>query len=689
MNEISSSKEKPIDYRELIDRIYLDVYADAKIKKDLEIVLDESVLRYGDTGRELPKYVDGWLDAPFMEGGKPSREKDLLVYNTILSGDVTLVEIEGGVRGGKDVIALFAWSRYLMVCPDKTHLALGSSLEHVLRTVLMSAGFGLFYTIPHGVFIRESVSGAQRGVYKFFDSYGIEKTVLFYGNDKENDSDKFQGFTLGSVYVNETLNEHIRGLDQGLNRISSASRPLMIMTQNPKGSSHEYYQKFEKPKLASENNIKRMEYVRDTYKEAFEAVEQMILQDMKKERIKRRKDFIASKGKSSYKFLSADDQILLHEILLDVNYKYDKIIRDIPVQKFYTPIKEGDYLYDKSMKKVVSFYRGQANVNHIQNAYNFAYFHYTIEDNMKVTKMQINDFKSQRGEGTATYEQEVMGLRRSTEGAVYTGFTNENIFDGDIKQFMWGNMLRFIVIDPGFNHPTGITDWAVDLDRGEAWCLQERLIDFNIEYTERKSLDVIFDEFLLILRNLRGRSYDSVFIDPSKPDLIDYFQTAGFNAYPANNRNWVQKREEKEVSNEILSRELVGIPLVQTGFAKNKIHIHKDCVQLIGQIGSYSYKKTEDGKDKLQDLGDDLVVTVKYLMNTSGIVPAMWLNEEGGGLSEEGRVFSDGEKEISGEELARSFTEGIQGMAGFEQFNEEDYYSEDDFFSSGNDGFFD
>jgi hypothetical protein len=687
MNEVSNTKEVRIDYGQLIDSIYLDVYSDAKFKKDLENVLDESVLRYGDTGRELPKYVDGWLDKPFMEGGKPTREKDLLVYNTILSGDVTLVEIEGGVRGGKDVIALFSWSRYLMVCPDKIHLALGSSLEHVLRTVLMSSGFGLFYTIPHGVFIRESVSGAQRGVYKFFDSYGIEKTVLFYGNDKENDSDKYQGFTLGSVYVNETLNQHIRGLDQGLNRISSASRPLMIMTQNPKGSSHEYYQKFEKPKLTTENNIKKLEHVRDTYKEAFEGVEAKVLDDMKKERIKRRKDFVASKGKSSYKFLSTDDQILLHEILLDVNYKYDKVIRDIPVEKFDPTIKEGDYLYGKSMKKVVAFFRGEQNVNHIQNAYNFAYFHYTIEDNMKVTKMQISDFKAQRGEGTATYEQEVMGLRRSTEGAVYTGFTNENIFDGDIKQFMWGNMLRFIVIDPGFNHPTGITDWAVDLDRGEAWCLQERLIDFNVEYTERKSLDVIFDEFLLILRNIKGRSYDSVFIDPSKPDLIDYFQTAGFNAYPANNRNWVQKRDEKEVSNEILSRELVGIPLVQTGFAKNKIHIHKDCVQLIGQIGSYSYKKTEDGKDKLQDLGDDLVVTVKYLMNTSGIVPAMWLNEEGGGLSEEGRVFPDGEKEISGEELARSFAEGLQGMAGFDQFNEEDYYGEDDFFGGTNDFF--
>lgn len=688
MNSISGVRETKIDYGELIDKIYLDVYTDAKFKKDLENILDESVLRYGETGRELPKYVDGWLDAPFMEGGKPTREKDLLVYNTVLSGDVTLVEIEGGVRGGKDVIALFSWSRYLMVCPDKIHLALGSSLEHVLRTVLMSSGFGLFYTIPHGIFIRESVSGAQRGVYKFFDSYGIEKTVLFYGNDKENDSDKFQGFTLGSVYVNETLNQHIRGLDQGLNRISSASRPLMIMTQNPKGSSNEYYQKFEKPKLATEKNIKEMEYVRDTYKVAFDGVEAKILEDMKKERNKRKKDFIASKGKSSYKYLSTEDQILLHEILLDVNYKYDKIIRDIPVEKFYTSIIEGHYLYGKSMKRVTSYFRGEKNINYIQNAYNFAYFHYTIEDNMKVTRMQINDFKAQRGEGTATYEQEVLGLRRSTEGAVYTGFSEANIFRGDIKEFQWLGMMRVIVIDPGFNHPTGMTDWAVDLDKGEAWCLQERLIDFNVEYTERKSLDVIYDEFLIMLRRLRNRSIDHVFIDPSKPELINYFQTAGFPAYPANNQNWNTKRQEKEISEEITGRELRGIPLVQTAFSKNKIHIHNECVQLISQIGSYSYKKAEDGKDKLQDLADDLVVTVKYLMNTSGIVPAMWVNEEGGGLSEEGRVLSDGNEEISVEDLARSFTEGLSRMAGFEQYSEDDFFGSENFFGEENDGFF-
>ncbi len=685
---ISYDKSEIEEYDKLSQEIYDEVYISDILKRDLESVLNEEVTQYASENRPIPKYITGWLDKPFLEGGVPTREKDLLVYTTILSGNYATVEIEGGVRGGKDVIAEYAWSKYLMVCPDKTHIALGSSLEHVLRTVLMSEGFGLYYTIPHGIFIRESVSGAQRGVYKFLDSYGLEKSVLFYGNQKENDSDKYQGFTLGSVYVNETLNQHIRGLDQALNRIAASTQKLMIMTQNPKGANSDFYQVFEKPKLINNAQILMIEKVRDKFKLAFSNVEGRLLLDRNKERSKAKKEFIESKGKSSYKFLSVDDQVLLNQLLLDINYKYDNIIRNIPAQKFIPSLNKGDYLFDKSMKKIVNYFRGESNVNAISNAYDFAYFHYTIDDNMKLTPMQISDFKNSRAEGTGTYDQEVRGLRRSTEGAVYTGFSEENIFDGDITKFDWTGMSRFIVIDPGFNHPTGMTDWAVDFNLGEAWCLQERLIDFNEEYKERKSLDVIYDEFLLLLRRLKGRSIDQIFIDPSKPDAINYFETAGFSAYPANNRNWVQKRDEKEVSNEILSRELVGIPLVQTGFAKNKIHIHRNCVELIKQIGSYSYKKAEDGKDKLQDLGDDLVVTVKYLMNTSGIVPAMWINEEGGGLSEEGRVLSDGGKENSFEELARSYAEGLSSMVGFQEPNEDDFFGQDDFFGDGNEGNF-
>ena len=146
-----------------------------------------------------------------------------------------------------------------------------------------------------------------------------------------------------------------------------------------------------------------------------------------------------------------------------------------------------------------------------------------------------------------------MGIRRSTEGAVYTGFTSQNIFKGNINDFDWENKLRFIVIDPGFNHPTGMTDWAVDTELGIAYCLQERKIDFNIEYVDRKSMDVIYSEFLLMVRRLHNRQLDNVIIDPSKPELIRYKLDARWNAYPANNANWTTKDKEKTVSEEITS----------------------------------------------------------------------------------------------------------------------------------------
>lgn len=646
------------DLTKLTQDIYDDVYYNEILRKDEEAILNEDILEYATEDRKIPKYAKGFLDKPFMQGGKPVREKDLKLYNAILSGNYTLIEIEGGVRGGKDVIALLAWSRFLQVSPDLVHMALGSSLEHVLRTVLMSNGFGLYYTLPHGIFIRESVSGAQRGAYKFIDNYGREKTILFYGNDKENDNEKFQGFTLGSIYVNETLNQHIRGLEQGLNRISAALQPLMIMTQNPKGSSNDYYQVFELPKLANEHQIKQLEFIRDTYKEHFELLENKIKKDRDKERREIIKTFLQHKGVASYKYLDDKEQISLNELLLECNFKYDKIIRNIPVQSFYSYINENDYLYGKSMKKVVAYEKGDENVNGIFNAYDFFYSHYTIDDNMSMTEMSRNDFKNKRAKGTATYDQEVLGKRRSTEGAVYSSFNasvkDGNIFEGDLNQFDWTSKVRAIVIDPGFNHPTGMTDWAVDLNRGMAWQLQERKIDFNKEYMDNKSLDVIASELWKLVRNLKGRSMpEFVIVDPSKPELITFLQSLGFSVISADNTTWATRQKEKEASMDLQSRELRGIPLVQTAYGLRKIFHHITCVETIEQVSSYSYQKTKDGKDKLQDLHDDLVDTVKYLFNTLNIRPSLWKEVEQRGEEINEKIDEETVQRFSVEEIIK------------------------------------
>lgn len=663
-----------------LDTEIQDLYINARTeyKEIIEGIFNtQDGIEINTQDRPLPPYAKGTLDKPFLEGGMPAHKKPRDLVNAILSGNYRFVEIEGGKRGGKDIYGLFAWSKYLMSCPERLHLALGSSLEHVLRTVLMSNGFGLYFLIPHGVFVRETINGAQRGVYKFLDNYGLEKQILFYGNEKENDKNKFQGFTLGSVYVNEALNQHPNGISEADDRIASTRQPLIITTQNPKGESSRFYVEIEKPRLTTLKNIEQMEYVRDNYKDKFYQLETQLLKDCAEEKKKIINKYLNDMAVSRLKDLPTKYQIILYETLLNINYEFDKIIRNYSVEDFasdYIFSKEDEqkdyqeyitskkaiekkakidenfdsqkalnqlkasfykkyknkYLLQKSMKSICEFVRGGDNPNNIFNSYNFYYAHFNVDDNLHMTEMARNNYKNSRAEGTAGHDQDIIGLRRSAEGAIYDAFDNQNIFGGDIQEFDWTDMVRVIIIDPGFNHPTGMTDWAVDLEQGESWQLQERLIDFKTEYIGQKSLETIYNELLILIRRLKNRATpEYIIIDPSKPELIDYIRNKGFNVYEADNTNWATQGKDKEASDEITSRDLRGIPLVQTAYGKNKIHHHESCTETIHQVGSYSFvKDTKSGKDILPKLHDDLVVTVKYLINTMGIRPSMWESED-------------------------------------------------------------
>ena len=702
---ITTKNFKPLtdaDIIKLADDVFDDYIQNEDLFEDLKNILNPDVLKYSSSDRKTPAFVPGYLDKPFLQGGMPVRKKDRDVVNAVLSGNYTFVELEGGVRGGKDVIGLFSWSKYLMTCKEKTHLALGISLENALRNILIAHGFGLWNNIPHGIFIRESVSGAQRGIYKFLDIYGLEKEVLFYGNAKENDGDKYQGFTLGSVYVNETLNQHLNGLDQALSRIATSSHPLMIMTQNPSGEMSKFYQMWEKPKLTSEENVRRLELYRELYKEPFEIIENRLKfghedpiererllnergirwRNLERKEIKRL--FLQEKGKTRYEFLDTAEQLELNKQLLDVNYRYDAKIRDIPVEFFDPHLPKTDYLYGKSMKKVVGFNRGEENVNKIVNAYNFFYSHYTADDNMSMNEMARRDFRNSYAEGTAYHDQKVKGLRRAAEGAVYSSFGPENIFDMDLMDFDWEGKERIITIDPGYNDATGITEKAYDAEKGILYYLTERKIDFNIEYVDRKTEDTVYEELLKMIRAPHAnRQVDVLIVDPSKPEFIDYLRVRGWHVYPANNKNWTAKKEEKTYAEQITSRELRGIPLAITAVAKRKIMVHVNCVNLIQQIQSYTFDMIEDKNAR----GDDLVVHLKYDINTLNITSAMWIMEddkddliERGVIDDEQRVYGDGDQKDFEREMARQIAEAFSPFREFDTQETEWENEQSDFF---------
>jgi len=484
-------------------------------------------------------------------------------------------------------------------------------------------------------------------------------------------------------------------------------------------------------------NIVQMEYVRDNYKEKFDSLKNQLLKDCDTEKRKIIKDYLNNFSVSKINELPKNYQIILNQTLLDLNYEFDKIIRNYSVedfasdyifreksekadyleyidkkQKLQDEYKENldfdietetnnlkswffgkyknKYLLQKSMQLVVNFERGGDNPNHIYNAYNFYYAHFNVDDNLYMTEMQRNNYKNSRAVGTASHDQDIIGLRRSSEGAIYDSFSSANIFTSDIQKFDWTGKVRAIVIDPGFNHPTGMTDWAVDLNYGEAWCLQERKIDFKVEYIGEKSLDTIYMEFLKLVRGAKERATpEYVIIDPSKPELIEFIGNFGFSVYAANNQNWTTDRKDKEISEQITARELRGIPLVQTAFARLKIHIHENCPLLIKEIGSYAYVQNDkDSTDKLPKLYDDLVVTVKYLVNTLGIRPSMWENDSEESENDQRKLLGDEETKDSqwNVETALSNIFGQDQTESGIFDGQED--GDNDFFSGGSSDFF-
>ena len=89
----------------------------------------------------------------------------------------------------------------------------------------------------------------------------VKKEVHFYGNTKKDDHAKFQGFTFGSVYINEGILQHMNGINEARQRIATSKDSLIIITQNPVGTSHKLYSEFEKGYMMTEEEIRFIEKI--------------------------------------------------------------------------------------------------------------------------------------------------------------------------------------------------------------------------------------------------------------------------------------------------------------------------------------------------------------------------------------------------------------------------------------------
>lgn len=656
-------------YEENKENGYEDVVKAILDQNDGDVDLD------GIIKRERPKYAVGSLD----EDGLPTQEKVKKALRNVLDGRYWVNVFEGGVRGGKDVWGIYIYTEYLMHCTSKKHLVLGVSLEHALLTVLQSNGFGLMYTIPHGQFLRTTEDGAQRGVFKFKDSYGVDKEVHFYGNYKQDDYKKFQGFTFGSVYLNEGTNQHLNGINEAIQRTSAQKDRLLLITQNPVGKANRFYTEFEKPFILNQNQVSEIldiqknpyivkkynEYAKFVKEEEHEAINLL------------KKEFLAQNGVPNYKYLKESAQIYLQREIISLKYYYEDRMNNLTVQSM-TTIPENHFLYDKSLRKVMLYEVGDENGNGIMNGYDYSYTHFTIEDNSAMSRMQRNDFKSKYAKGTSRYAQRIEGLRKSVDGAVFGMFTEDNLIRGSIHDFDTTNTTRIIAIDKGLNHPNGMLDAEINFENGTVSVLQEDLLDWSrMEKQENKGLESIYENLMIMIRSRRGRSMpSSIIVDPSAVELKKYLEAKGLPIQDANNSVWTPRAELKQEALKTNDKDLIGIDLLQTAIAKRKFMIHEDCLELRGQIETYEAPFDEkSGREKVRKVGDDLVDPARYLMNTF-IRVSMWSFDESEGSDEREReMVSRDEREENGEwDLARTTARILYGE--FESDEKAEEYEE-------------
>jgi hypothetical protein len=662
---------------------------------DIQEMYEENV-KYGyeETVRSLLSTVEGEVrlnqrkPPPYAVGslndkGYPTQEKIKTIMSRILKLTAWINVLEGGVRGGKDVWGIYFYTEYLMYCSEKMHLVLGVSLEHALLTVLQSNGFGLLYTIPNGSFVRSSVDGAQRGVYKFLDAWGVEKEIHFYGNYKQDDHKKFQGFTFGSAYINEGTNQHLNGINEAVQRTSASNEHLIIITQNPKGSANRFYTEFEKPFLLSATEMRFIEELKnnDYVLSKYEAYKAMIDKERKLAEKHLMKSFCEKKNRPNYNALDEQDQIFIQKKIYDTRVHYDKLLNKTNLHKF-VPLDKDDNMYDMSLHKLLQYERGGDNPNKIHNGYDYNYFHFTVEDNLAMDDMQRSDFKRKYAKGSSTYAQRVEGIRKSTDGAVFSMFTNKNIFGGDVNAFDCSDTNRIMAVDKGLNHPSGIIDCEVDYNTGIVYQLGESLLEFKDKKVENRGLETIYQEILNVIRRRKTRVMpDFILVDPSSPELIAYLIDKGLPVRDAVNDVWSLKGRREEM-HKLQDKELIGIELMQTAISKLKYMVHESCVETISQVESYEAPFDEKtGRDKVVKVNDDLVDPIRYVFNTL-IRVSMWEGERADGEEDEqGRLFGNEATEDSQRDLARNIIEAYTG----EPYEEA---SDGDSFWNNNSGFF-
>lgn len=153
--------------------------------------------------------------------------------------------LEGAFRAGKTVINCLAFANYLETCPDKLHLASGSSEGTARLNIAECNGLGIKY-----LFAGRCKSGKyeENSCLKIQTRTG-EKIVIFVGGGKSDSYKRIQGNSYGSWIATELTNHYCDDTEKdfiamAISRLTQSNDRKMFFDMNPTYPSHRVYAKY-------------------------------------------------------------------------------------------------------------------------------------------------------------------------------------------------------------------------------------------------------------------------------------------------------------------------------------------------------------------------------------------------------------------------------------------------------------
>lgn len=229
--------------------------------------------------------------------------------------------------------------------------------------------------------------------------------------------------------------------------------------------------------------------------------------------------------------------------------------------------------------------------------------HFVLEDNLSLSPEKIAYYKTTfKG---IFYKLFILGLWVLAEGVIYKdSFTDDNLYDDSNKPIGLlndgGYVAQYITIDYGTGNPTVFLHV---IDDGDIfWVDREYYYDSKKDYNFQKTDGQYVDD-LIEFRALYASNAECI-IDPSAASLKAEMTLRGV---------W-----HSDAENEVLD----GIRTVANLFAKKKLKINRRCVNLISELGTYSWdtKAAEKGEDKPIKKFDHACDSLRYFCHSK--VPA-------------------------------------------------------------------